>query len=271
LNARGAPLVVLIHGWLGDSTSSYLLTTAARLFDAGYAVARLQLRDHGASEHLNEEMFHSARIDEVVDACDWLARVYGEGGMGLVGYSLGGNFALRVTGHVHRLPALRATVAICPVIEPGPTMRAIDDGWFGYRHYFVRKWHRAMAAKQRAFPKRFELESAFALDRVTSLTDYFVAHHTPFASSHDYFAAYAIDAARVSAITTPTWILAAADDPVIPASTFDGLPHNPALTIELAAHGGHCAFLSSYTLQSGVDDYVVDILGQRLSPPPPSH
>ncbi|NJN52224.1 MAG: alpha/beta fold hydrolase, partial [Gammaproteobacteria bacterium] len=163
-HAAPAPLAILIHGWLGDSVSSYLLSTAGHLFDQGYTVARLHLRDHGGSEHLNEEMFHSARIEEVVDACNWLARVYGQGRAALIGYSLGGNFALRATGHPALTATLAATIAICPVIQPGPTMHAIDSGWFAYRHYFVRKWHRALAAKQRAFPRVFALD-AFKIAR----------------------------------------------------------------------------------------------------------
>ena len=37
-------------------------------FDADYDVARLNLRDHGDSHHLNDEIFHSCRIAEVVGA-----------------------------------------------------------------------------------------------------------------------------------------------------------------------------------------------------------
>lgn len=251
-----APLIILIHGWLGDSSSGYLLSSAAHLFERGYSVARLHLRDHGNSEHLNAEMFHSARIDEVVDACNWLARIHGEGGLGLVGFSLGGNFALRVTAHARRTDALRATIAICPVIEPGPTMQAIDSGWFGYRLYFVRKWHRALIAKQRAFPQRFSLQDALSLDRVSSLTDYLVDHHTPYADPGAYFAAYAIDAPRVAAISTPTWILAAADDPVVPCGPLKSMYANPDLVIDLVDHGGHCGFLDGYRMGSIADDYV---------------
>lgn len=266
-----APLVILIHGWLGNSLSGYLLSSAADLFDRGYSVARLHLRDHGNSEHLNAEMFHSARIDEVVDACNWLARVYGDRGLGLVGFSLGGNFALRVTAHTRRTDTLRATIAVCPVIEPGPTMQAIDSGWFGYRFYFVRKWHRALVAKQRAFPQRFSLSEALSLDRVSSLTDYFVEHHTPYLSSQDYFDAYRIDAPCIEAIRTQTHILAAADDPVIPAHTLSNLPANPNVRLEMASHGGHCAFLADYGLRSAADEHIRAVLATAgLTPSLPS-
>ena len=59
---------MLLHGWEGSSDSLYLLSLAQPLFEAGYDVARLNLRDHGDSHHLNEEIFHSCRIAEVVGA-----------------------------------------------------------------------------------------------------------------------------------------------------------------------------------------------------------
>ena len=48
--------------------SLYLMSLAQTLLDAGYDVARLNLRDHGESHHLNQEIFHSCRIAEVVGA-----------------------------------------------------------------------------------------------------------------------------------------------------------------------------------------------------------
>ncbi len=62
--ARG--LVVLLHGWEGSAQSSYMLGVGRRLLDAGYDVFRLNFRDHGATHHLNREIFHSCRIDEVL-------------------------------------------------------------------------------------------------------------------------------------------------------------------------------------------------------------
>ena len=63
-----ARLVVLLHGWEGSANSLYVLSLGQYLFDRGYDVLRLNLRDHGDSHHLNEGIFHSCRIAEVVGA-----------------------------------------------------------------------------------------------------------------------------------------------------------------------------------------------------------
>jgi predicted alpha/beta-fold hydrolase len=68
-------LVILIHGWEGSHESVYLFSTACTLYDAGYNVFRLNLRDHGGTHALNQELFHSARIDEVLGAIRAIGRI----------------------------------------------------------------------------------------------------------------------------------------------------------------------------------------------------
>uniref|UniRef100_UPI00114145B8 alpha/beta fold hydrolase n=1 Tax=Pseudoxanthomonas sp. z9 TaxID=2584942 RepID=UPI00114145B8 len=89
-------LAVLLHGWEGSADSSYMRMTAAELLLRGFDVFRLNFRDHGDTHHLNEELFHSNRIDEVVHAVGDVAARFPTRPMVLAGYSLGGNFALRV-------------------------------------------------------------------------------------------------------------------------------------------------------------------------------
>ena len=75
--ARG--LALLLHGWEGSIESSYMRLTAARLLHAGFDVFRLNFRDHGDTHHLNEALFHSNRIDEVVNAAVDVERRFADG------------------------------------------------------------------------------------------------------------------------------------------------------------------------------------------------
>ena len=93
-DSRG--LVLLLHGWEGSVDSSYMRLTAVQLLRAGFEVFRLNFRDHGNTHHLNEGLFHSNRIDEVVHAAREVSRRFPNRPMAVAGYSLGGNFALRL-------------------------------------------------------------------------------------------------------------------------------------------------------------------------------
>ena len=51
----------------------------------------------------------------------------------------------------------------------------------------------------------------------------------------------------------PTLILSAKDDPFVPAQSFadKALTQNPAITMRISPHGGHCAFVSA---RNGIHD-----------------
>ena len=65
---NASKLIIMIHGWEGSAESTYLLSTASALFNKGYSILRLHLRDHGPSANLNEGLFHAARLDEISGA-----------------------------------------------------------------------------------------------------------------------------------------------------------------------------------------------------------
>lgn len=245
-----APLLILIHGWLGAADSPYMARSAKAFRAAGYRVARLLLRDHGGSAHLNEAMFHSGRIDEVVAAVNALCTGYPNPGAGLMGYSLGGNFTLRVLAHEALTASLKAGLAVCPVIDPAPAARELDAGWYGYRWWFIKKWHRAMREKQTAFPERYDFGDTFDERSVVRLTERFVEHHTDYTCVDEYYRDYTITNALLARINRPTWLLAAEDDPVVAIEPVRSLEESSHLRIGITRHGGHCAYLDSYRLSS---------------------
>ena len=234
--ARRKHRVILLHGWLGSADSTYILATAQDLLQAGHDVVRLNLRDHGQTAHLNEEMFHSARTREVVDACVQLADEAEAQGLptALIGYSLGGNFALRVCSHTH-LPAL----AICPAIDPAASCVAIDSGTPVYRRYFLRKWYRALAAKAAAFPERYDFHAAANKPTIIELTEVFIGNHLPYPSSSEYFNAYRIYPEALA--ERPAYIIAARDDPVCPWQSVEEL--GDTASVLLTEQGGHCGYI----------------------------
>src|SRR6201996_3350844 len=66
-NSTGRPVVIL-HGWEGSAESLYILSLSQQLFDRGFEVLRLNMRDHGETHHLNQDLFHSCRLSDVIGA-----------------------------------------------------------------------------------------------------------------------------------------------------------------------------------------------------------
>jgi predicted alpha/beta-fold hydrolase len=236
-------LVVLLHGWEGSASSLYILSLGQYLFERGYDVVRLNLRDHGDSHHLNPGLFHSCRIAEVVGAVRQLQSQYPAQALNLVGFSLGGNFCLRVAARAAAAGIeIAGVVAVCPVLDPEHTMSQLERGWVLYRRYFIWKWRRSLRMKQAAWPGLYDLDEALQLDTLSEMTAHLVRLFGDYPTMQDYLRGYAVVDGALAGIVHPTRIICAADDPIIPAADLPRLARPAALEITCTQFGGHCGF-----------------------------
>lgn len=259
----GRKLAVLLHGWEGSSDSQYVVSLAQSLFAAGHEVVRLNLRDHGATHHLNRELFHSCRLPEVVGAVQELARRFAGKPMLLAGFSLGGNFMLRVTAdsEARHLPIERV-FAISPVLDPSITLVTLERGFPVYHRYFVHKWTRSLTKKQQAWPEHYDFAELFQLKNLREMTRELVQRHTEYPSMEDYLAGYAITGNRLTTLAAPATVLIALDDPIIAATDLARLARSPRLEIVTTAHGGHCGFIEDLGDSNWVDSRVVSAVAE---------
>lgn len=254
-------LVVVLHGWEGSAEATYTLAAADGLWRAGFRVVRLNLRDHGGSHHLNEALFHSCRLAEVLGAVAALAGRFPAESPMLAGFSLGGNFALRIAARASAAGLrLDRVAAICPVLDPARTMAALDGGWIGYRLYFLRRWRRSLEAKRAAFPALYDFGDLRRFRTLEAMTDYFVRAYTEFPDLASYLDGYAVTGDRLAGITAPTRVLLAADDPVIPIEDAARVDWPAAVRVERSRFGGHCGFMGDYRFASPLDGWLVDAL-----------
>jgi predicted alpha/beta-fold hydrolase len=257
-------LVILIHGWEGSHDSVYLFSTACTLYDAGYAVFRLNLRDHGGTHALNQELFHSARIREVLGAVRAIERIDPTRPQFVVGFSLGGNFALRVGlrgGELDVAPDL--AVGICPAINPGATLRALDTGPKLFHAYFIKKWRRTLQAKAAAWPQHYDFSDVMALTNFVDITRSFVERYTEYGALEKYLAAYTLSADMLQASRAPLAIITAQDDPVVPFQDFRGIEDRDGLRYLAPKYGGHCGFVENFRLRSWAEKRLLELFDQH--------
>ncbi|MGY0633519.1 YheT family hydrolase [Luteimonas sp. A478] len=259
--ARSRGLVLLLHGWEGSAESSYMSLTGADLLQRGFEVFRLNFRDHGDSHHLNPDLFHSNLIDEVVHAALDLARLFPARPMLAGGYSLGGNFALRLA---LRAPGaglqLAGVAAVCPVLDPALTLVQMEQGMPLYLRHFEAKWRRSLVRKRELFPDLHGYDDSTLKLGMRQLTEQLVLQHTAFGSLDAYFDGYSIAGERLSALQLPAWMLTSEDDPVIPVDGFRAL-RLPALgQLDIVPWGGHCGFIENARL----DGYAERWMATRL-------
>lgn len=259
-------LVVLLHGWEGSARSGYLLDTGGALLERGFDVFRLNFRDHGDTHHLNPELFSSNRIDEVVEAVAMVQQQLAPSRMGIAGFSLGGNFALRVALRAPQAGLrLEHAAAVCPVVSPAAGLAAIERAPWFYRHYFMLKWGGSLKRKQQLFPEHYRFTPQELRSGMRELTRILVERHTSLESLEAYLDSYSIAGDRLKALQTPASILTAADDPIIPVEDFRRLQLPVNARLEIAPHGGHCGFFERLGLRSRASAWVVARMLEGLS------
>jgi hypothetical protein len=259
-SSRG--LILLLHGWEGGADSTYMLTTGGFFYRKRYDIFRLNLRDHGDSHHLNEGLFNSSLIEETHRAVQNIADTQGNLPFFIVGFSLGGNFAMRMALRQARHPIrnLRHVVAISPVLDPRKATDAMDRGFFVYRSYFVKKWKRSLRKKQSLFPHRYNFDDLMKCETLMEITDRILPRYSSYPTAQEYFQTYTLTGRRFSELSVPLLVLTAADDPIIPVEDFLELEGNHQLRVQVERYGGHCGFLQNYRLQAWSQDLIHDTL-----------
>lgn len=264
--AEAKALVVLIHGWEGSHESNYLYGMSCTLHVAGYALFRLNMRDHGDTHALNEGLFHSARLAEILHAIQSAQKLAPQLPLFVIGFSLGGNFALRVALHGKNYGlAPRLCIGISPAVNPHSTLKGIDEGPALFNKYFLSKWRKTMDAKSVAWPGRYDFSKQKKIRNFVEITRAFVEEHTEFATLEQYLGVYTLTPDILMASPLPIAIFTAEDDSVCPPADFAGLKvGGNVLAYQATKRGGHCGFISNWRLESWAEARVVELLNAQL-------
>ena len=180
----------------------------------------------------------------------------------LAGFSLGGNFMLRVAADAPQAGLhIASVVALSPVLEPRATLAAIESGPGVYRRYFVRKWGSSLRAKQRAWPKLYQFGDLKRFVSLRQMTAELVAGHTEFSSLEQYLDGYSITGSRLAGLAVPATIITAVDDPIVPVADLRHIAASPSLRAVVTAFGGHCGFLNGFSGDTWAENAVLAQLG----------
>jgi len=243
----GDPAALILHGLAGCSESPYVVRLAWRLLELGVRVVRLNLRGAGAGAALARGTYHAGRTDDVRQALGWLSLRTGGSPLALVGFSLGGNLALKLAAEVSaaNLAELDCVLAANPPIDLeacARRMRRPENRIYDWN--FVRWLRRSTLRHHRTFPELGPVDLR-GIRSVYDFDDRVTAPRHGFSSAHDYYARCS-SRPLIPQIRQAGLVVHAADDPLIPLDPLRETPWPVNLTLEITLHGGHLGYLSRH-------------------------
>lgn len=243
----GGPLAILAHGLTGSESSAYMIQTSRHLLARGHPVLRLNLRAAGPSRATCGQIYYAGRSQDFRAVLKLLPTTL-PGGLGgrprvAVGFSLGGNMLLKYLGEEGGAAPLAAAASVCAPIDLSRTCaHMLRPRNIVYHKYLIASMRREATAPG-AVLTTAERACILASRTVWEYDDVFIAPRHGFAGAEDYYERNR--ASRfMAAIRVPTLVVAAEDDPWIPAALYRAYDWaaNPALVPLIAAGGGHVGF-----------------------------
>ena len=240
----GRPLVILVHGLTGCENSSHIINAARHLLGLGHRVLRLNLRGCGASRPHCEEHYHIGRTADFRRVLAQLPDDLTRDGIVTVGYSMGGAMLLKYLGEEGSFSRLRAAATICAPLDLVQTY----ENMMKPRNYFYHSYLLADLKKEMLGGRTSEEERQVvqAVRNVRELDENFICPRYGFRDADDYYGLCS-PLNYMPEVRVPTLVLAACDDPWIPASYYRDFKwsDNPSLLSVMAEGGGHLGFHSA--------------------------
>lgn len=238
---------ILVHGLGGCYLSRYMQRITRNLTAAGVRTFRLDLRGCGAGRNQACQPYHAGRIEDLQAAYDQVRDLCRQASIGVAGFSLGGNLVLRWLGETANPAGLDLALAVNPPVDLAAATQAISRAARGaYDRHFARLLYRQVRHSTQWSP----VSPLATLRRwprtVIEFDELFTAPLCGFEDAAHYYRT-ASAAAVVHHIQTPTLILSAEDDPLIPVDTLRALALSDAATLHLQRNGGHLGYIAGQT------------------------
>jgi predicted alpha/beta-fold hydrolase len=240
----GRGLVLVLHGLEGSLESHYTGGILEALVAAGYRAVLMYFRGCSGEPNRLARSYHSGDTADLQTVLAHITARSDPKPLAVIGYSLGGNVLLKALGEGAGMDAVRTAVAVSVPFELDRAAWRLQQGVSRiYQRYLLKRLRRSYRAKLPVHAMPVSSERLDALDTFRLFDNEVTAPLHGFRDVDDY---YGRSSSRqyLQAITTPTLIVHAADDPFIPD---DAIPTDgelgPGVTLELSRRGGHVGFV----------------------------
>lgn len=224
--------IILLHGLGGCHTATYMVRLSRKLYHKGYRAVRVNMRSCGSGKDFANLPYHGGLSSDIYQVVCALKNDAPQSPITTIGYSLGGNIALKLAAELGDSDLVESTFAICPPIDLAETGRMMAHPMNAlYNRYYMhhvdkltRKW-----TAGKPFSNIYEYDEI-----VTAPCWGFKDPQEYYKNSSSYD--------KLEQIKHRCNILFAADDPFINHETGIRSKRSSSVNVWLSQHGGHMGF-----------------------------
>lgn len=240
-------IVILLHGLEGNSDRAYMKGMAKAFNKRGWDSVSVNLR--GCSGEINRlsVTYHSGKTEDIHTVIKHVASKEIYKSLCLIGFSLGGNLALKYVGEWGRKinPIIKCAVGIsapCDLVASSIELHKLKNLLYAKR--FLVTLIKKMKSKEYLHPADITRDYS-SIKTLRDFDDNFTGPLNGFADAHDYWKKSS-SINELAYIAVPTLIINAKDDPILASNCFPypEADSNKKLYLEVPEKGGHVGFVT---------------------------
>lgn len=238
-------VVLLMHGLEGDAQRHYITGTAKHFIHYEFDACAINFRSCSGEPNRLYRSYHSGATEDLIAVIDHVLanKKYDE--IYLIGYSLGGNLALKYLGEGNSIPKeVKAAVGIsvpCDLYSACEELLQPKNRLYAQR--FKKRLVAKLKVKQALFPDKISRKEIKGIVTLKDFDDVYTGPAHGFDDAMDYYKKCSCKQFLPN-ITVPCLILNAKNDSFLGASCypFPEAKSNFNLHLEMPDFGGHVGF-----------------------------
>ncbi len=237
--------LLLVHGMGGSARARYMLRTAHRAVGRGWIAVRMNLRNCGGTEHYASTLYNAGQSGDAEQVLAELERSGFPRPFALVGFSLGGNLALRYAGATGGSCLADSVIGVNPPVDLERCLRELERprNWL-YHLYYTLKLCRALSQIRRTRTVQGPPARLRFVRGMRRFDGLFTAPDAGHPTAEAYYAE-ASAAKYLAQIARPALVLSAANDPFVPVEIFEPCGRLRHVRCLHPREGGHCGYWQS--------------------------
>ncbi|MBC7371155.1 MAG: alpha/beta fold hydrolase [Bdellovibrionaceae bacterium] len=249
-------VVSLFHGLTGDSDADYMQRTAILYLAKGHSVFLVNHRGVDPAAGPTKEPYHSGRGEDISQVIGYLRKLMPSKKQIAVGFSMSGNMVLFLLAGRKGTELPDGAITVNAPINLQACSILLGQGF--NRVYDLRFVRRLIS--------RYEIKLS-RWSKLIEVDDKFTAPLSGFKSGQEY---YDICSSKphVQNIQVPTQVMAAEDDPFIPAQDYREAAWPANVEVKIHPRGGHLGYMlankNEFGNRRGLDSHMVENLDKLI-------